>query len=565
MAESPAILSELTTHLHGMVLGSAEMSRSGAVIVTVEPARLADAAAVIDKALDARFVISVGTDCREHAQGFRVDHVFSQDKRKTWVVLRSYASEDRPLVASITPAVPAANWSEREFYDMLGIRAEGHPDPRRLIMADDWPPDVFPLRRDFPYNKRPDPVAGHEQKLHDPPENCVTVPIGPFFPVLEEPAYFKVFTDGEAVVGMDYRGFFSHRGIEKMADSKLTYNEIPFIAERICGICGFVHSCSYVQAVENAAGIDPPLRAKYIRSIVLELERLHSHPLWLGIAGHILGFDTVLMQSWRMREPVMWMCEKITGNRKTYGMNQVGGVRRDITKDAATELLRVLDTLEKEWKALYSAVLDDTPLLMRLSNVGVLSRKDCRSLGTVGPTVRASDTPIDTRVDHPYAAYDQIEVKVVTKDTCDVAGRTLVRLEETLESIKQVRALIKSLPAGKISLPITDPIPPGKEGISAVEAPRGEVIHYVQTGEDARPYRWRVRAPTYANLQAMPTSLRGMSLADVPITLGSMDPCFSCTERVQVVDVKSGAVTFLSKDDLENMSRRKFGRQRGGR
>jgi Ni,Fe-hydrogenase III large subunit/Ni,Fe-hydrogenase III component G len=562
MPESAALLAALASRLDGRLVDSARLDHSGAIVATVAAHDLREAARFVHEGLDARFVISAGTDCRPAGQGFRVDHIFSQDRRKTWVVLRAFTSAEDPKVPSITPDVRAAGWAEREFRDLLGIEPEGHPDPRRLVLADDWPAGLHPLRRDVPYDIHPEPAPGEAQPLAPPPGDAVTVPIGPFFPVLEEPVFLKVFAEGEEVVGLDYRGFFSHRGIEKLGDSKLTYNEVPFVAERICGICGFVHSTAYAQALENAVGAEVPLRARYIRSIVLELERIHSHLLWLGIAGHILGFDTVLMQTWRMREPVMWLMERITGNRKSYGMNLVGGVRRDIPSAEHPEIVRVLERLEREWVRVIEAVLEDATLLMRLRKVGVLTTLDARELGSVGPTARGSNRPIDTRIDHPYAAYNRIPVHGVWKDSCDAAGRTLVRLEETLESIRQVKQLLAEMPDGPIMLAFDEALPPGREGISAVEAPRGEVIHYVMTGEDARPYRWRVRAPTYANLQALATVLRGMSIADVPITLGSMDPCFSCTERMQVVDVRSGAVRVYSPAELREMAR--SGRSRGG-
>jgi Ni,Fe-hydrogenase III large subunit/Ni,Fe-hydrogenase III component G len=563
MSESAALLSALESHFGKRLLNGrgtagcapSAMDGSGAVIAQVAAGDLPGAAAFLHSDLDARFVISTGTDCRPMGRGFRVDHIFSQDRRKTWVVLRAFIEGDTPAVPSITPVVRAAAWAEREFQDLLGIRADGHPDPRRLVLPDDWPEGLHPLRRDVPYNVHPEPVSGLAPPLAAPPGNALTVPIGPFFPVLEEPVFLKVFADGEEVVGLDYRGFFNHRGIEKLGDSKLSYNEVPFVAERICGICGFVHSTAYVQALENAVGVEAPPRARYIRSVVLELERIHSHLLWLGIAGHILGFDTVLMQTWRMREPVMWLMERITGNRKSYGMNLPGGVRRDIPKADHPEILRVVDRIEREWLKIIEAVREDTPLLMRLSKVGVLSTLDARELGSVGPTARGSNRAIDVRLDHPYAAYDRIPVRGVWKDSCDAAGRTLVRLEETLESIRQVKQLLSEMPDGPIMVTFDEALPPGREGISAVEAPRGEVIHYVMTGEDARPYRWRVRAPTYANLQALAAALHGMSIADVPITLGSMDPCFSCTERMQVVDVRSGGVRVYSPGEVQDMAR----------
>ncbi|MFB3902126.1 MAG: NADH-quinone oxidoreductase subunit C [Acidobacteriota bacterium] len=556
MGEAAKIIQEARSQLGSQILEAREKSASLAVI-KVAPQDLPAAASGLDRGLDARFVISVGSDFRDWGEGFRVDHVFSQDRRKTWIILRSSAGGENPAVASITPMVPAANWAEREFQDLLGIKAEGHPDPRRLVLADDWPAGLHPLRRDVPYDFRPAPAPEAAPVLASPPGNSVAIPIGPFFPVLEEPALLKVFANGEEAVGLDYRGFFSHRGIEKLGDSKLTYNEIPFVAERICGICGFVHSTAYVQAVEEAASIPTPLRAKYIRSIVLELERVHSHLLWLGIAGHILGFDTVLMQSWRMREPLMWLAEKITGNRKTYGMNLVGGVRRDIPKEVHPEILRVLAEIEREWLLVISAVKDDTALLMRLSKVGVLKAGDARALGSVGPTGRGSGQPIDTRIDHPYAAYGCIEPKAVWKQDGDCASRTLVRLEETLESIRQIRELLAQMPEGPVQARISEAIPPGLEAVSAVEAPRGEVIHYVMTGEEARPHRWRVRAPTYANLQALPKLIEGMTIADVPIALGSIDPCFSCTERMQVIDVRSRKIRIYTREELRKMARRK--------
>lgn len=554
MSHSTSIIQELRSHLGAAVLEDFSIG-TGAVGVVVNEKDLPAAADIIDHTMDARFVISVGTDLRGKGQGFGVDHIFSQDRRKTWIVLRTRTTAENPAVASITPAVPAAGWAEREFQDLLGIRAEGHPDPRRLVLADDWPEGLHPLRKDFPHDYKPEPVIDAAQPLAAPPGNSVTIPIGPFFPVLEEPVFIKVFVEGEDVVGIDYRGFFCHRGIEKLGDSKLSYNEIPFVAERICGICGFVHSTSYCQAMENAGDIHVPLRARYIRSIVLELERIHSHLLWLGIAGHILGFDTVLMQAWRIREPVMWLMEKLTGNRKTFGMNLVGGVRRDVPAEDHPEILRVIGEIERELRKVYSAILDDTPLLMRLSRVGVLRPEDARALGAVGPTGRGSNQPIDVRLDHPYAAFDRIEVKGIWKTSNDSAARTLVRIEETLESIRQIRQFLKEMPDGPVMADIREPVPAGREGISAVEAARGEVIHYVLTGEDARPYRWRVRAPTYANLQCLAKALTGMTLADVPITLGSMDPCFSCTERLQTVDVRSGRVRVYSSKELTALIR----------
>jgi Ni,Fe-hydrogenase III large subunit/Ni,Fe-hydrogenase III component G len=507
--------------------------------------------------LQARFLISVGTDNRTLGGDFGILHVFSLDREKLYILLESRAPADDPRVDSITGVVPGADWAEREFQDAVGVHPEGHPDPRRLLLPDDWPEGVYPLRRDFPYNFRPPLAEKGRPEMRATPVGASVLPMGPFFPVLEEPAYFRLLVEGETIVGCDTRLFYNHRGIEKLGDSVLTYNEIPFLAERICGICGFIHSACYCQAVEKAADIEVPRRARYIRTIMLELERIHSHLLWLGIAGHIIGFDTVLMQTWRIREPVMWLCEAISGNRKTYGMNTIGGLRRDLPNDMRPQLLKTLADVEKEAIAVRDAIIGDGVLRARTETVGVLTMESVRSVCVVGPPARASGVAIDARIDHPYAAYDEIPPRIVTQEGCDIWARVVVRVGELMESIRLVREALSALPEGPICAEIRDEIPPGKAAVSVVEAPRGEAIHYVMTGGDNRPYRWRVRAPSYANLQALPAAVAHGTIADVPITLGSLDPCFSCTERLETIDRRTNAVRIYRRSELMEMSRGK--------
>jgi Ni,Fe-hydrogenase III large subunit/Ni,Fe-hydrogenase III component G len=513
--------------------------------------------------LGARFLVTAGIDRRPLAGDFAVLHLFSLDRDGLFVVLDCAVDPDRASIESITSVVPGANWSEREFRDLIGVVPEGHPDPRRLVLADDWPEGVYPLRRDFPYDERPPAAENARPPLLPAPEGATVIPIGPFFPVLEEPSYWRLFVEGESVVGCDYRGFYNHRGIEKLGDTVLTYNEIPYIAERICGICGFIHSTCYCQAVEKAAGIEVPRRGRYVRTIMLELERIHSHLLWLGIAGHILGFDTVLMQTWRIREPVMWLAEEISGNRKTYGMNTIGGVRRDIPAALVPKILDVVDGIEREAVAVRDAIVGDSSLHARAVGVGRLTTETARGICVVGPPARASALPIDARIDHAYAAYDEVVPHICVQEGCDTWARVVVRVEELFESIRLVREAVSRLPDGVVCAPPVEEIPTGRIGVSAVEAPRGEAIHFVLTGENNRPYRWRVRAPTYPNLQAMPAMVENATIADVPITLGSLDPCFSCTERLEAVDVTTHEVRVYTRDELTALAR--ASRRGGGR
>ncbi|MCX5866239.1 MAG: hypothetical protein NT009_01985 [Proteobacteria bacterium] len=275
------------------------------------------------------------------------------------------------------------------------------------------------------------------------------------------------------------------------------------------------------------------------------------------MGGHVLGFDTILMQTWRMREPVMWLAEQITGNRKTYGMNLVGGVRRDITAEQKPKILEVVAEVEREWLQVIDAIGGDTPLMMRLKDVGVLKYEDALAYCVTGPTARGSGVPIDARIDHPYSAYEHLIPERKVQTGCDNLARTLVRLTETLDSIRLIRQGLREMPDGPIMADIPNEIPAGKEGIRVVEAPRGESMHYVLTGEDNRPYRWKVRAPSYMNLASSPAMLKGMELADVPIAIASFDPCFSCTERIEVVDARSGKARIYTNEELVKLSRNK--------
>jgi Ni,Fe-hydrogenase III large subunit/Ni,Fe-hydrogenase III component G len=505
--------------------------------------------------LGARFVISVATDMRERTGDFCVSYVLAFDKEKKFLILQSHLPANDLRVTSITPEVPAANWAEREARDLLGVVPVGHPDPRRLVLPDDFPAGIHPLRREFEYNTRFPVEPQNAPRRQDAPEGTTVVPLGPFYPTLEEPACFRLFMDGEKVVGLDYRGFYNHRAIEKLGDSELNYNQIPFVAQQICGICGQVHSVAYCQAVEDACGIQTPMRAHYVRSILLELERLHSHLLWVGLAGHIIGFDTVLMQLWRIREPVMWLMERVTGNRKHYSSNLIGGVRFDIGEDAARDIRAVLDKAESEFKAVADAIAIDTTLMARLKGVGILTTENARALGTVGPVARGSNVPIDARIDHPYAAYARLDVQIQVQEGCDGWARTMVRVLEVFESIRLVRKALDDMPDGPVMAKIDKELPSGKIGLCSVEAARGEAHHYVLTGDENRPYRWRVRAPTYPNLQAVACMIEGEQLADVPISIGSYDPCFSCTERVEVLDVNTKEIRTYTREELKGISR----------
>jgi NADH-quinone oxidoreductase subunit D len=360
----------------------------------------------------------------------------------------------------------------------------------------------------------------------------VTIPIGPQHPALKEPERFDLTIAGERIVRLNSKLGYNHRGIEKACEQR-TYINCLYLIERICGICSHSHATAFVQCVEEVAGLQLPKRALYIRTLIGELERMHSHLLWLGIAGHEIGFDTLLMYAWRDREVVLDLLAALTGNRVNYGINTIGGIRRNVSPEEVAEILKGVDILEERTKYYIQLANEDMTLAERLVSVGSLSTADAARLGAVGPVARASNVDQDVRRDDPYAAYNEVDFKVITDTHCDVYGRVLVRVGELMESCKIIRQLLKNLPEGPIAVKAPRKIPVG-EAVTRYEAPRGEDLHYVRGNGTEMPERVKVRAPTLANVQVVAKMLENNYLADFPIVLAATDPCFSCTDRVIV-------------------------------
>jgi membrane-bound hydrogenase subunit alpha len=487
-----------------------------------------------------RFVIATGIDTDNC---FEVLYHFAYDQLGCVITVKAFIRDRaNPAIESITPFLPGAEWIEREIHDILGIDFKNHPNLRRLILADDWPEGVYPLRKQCDGTKvegwsgktsASPPVQSQSPSRRKVPLSKPIVAVGPFHPLQEEMEFFQLTVDGEIVTDIDVRISYNHRGMEKISES-LQFDQVPFLVSRICGICSASHPLAYINAVEAIAGVTPPERAQYIRVIINELERIHSHILWAGLAGHFIGYDTVFMWAWKYREPVLDLLEEITGNRNNYGNVKVGGCREDIPNELKPKIIREVDKIHKKMDMLIKAVTDDPVLHARLKGVGVLSREDAVKYAVTGPTARASGVPIDVRRDDPYAAYGDLEWNVITRPEGDVFAKVVVRLLEVIESIKMIKEAVKKLPDGPITTEVKE-IPPG-EGCGHAEAPRGETFHYVRSDGGNRPVRHKIRAPSYVNVPSFKASCLGGHIADVTLTLASVDPCYSCTERLAVVD-----------------------------
>jgi membrane-bound hydrogenase subunit alpha len=394
-----------------------------------------------------------------------------------------------------------------------------------------------------------------------------TIPVGPIHPALKEPVRLALTVDGEEIVDTDVFLGQVHRGIEWLGMNRNNPIQTLYVAERICGICNVCHPFSLVMAIEHAAGITPPPRAEYIRAITAEMERIHSHLLWAGVAAHEIGFDTIFYLAWQVREEIMDLIEYVTGNRVTKAMFQIGGVRRDITEDQFPKIRQSLDYYKGLFDKLKRVFLDDLTIRMRTKGVGILKKEDALKLLTVGPTARASGVPKDVRQDQPYAAYADLDVKALTPDILtgavvgDVYDRIIVRLLEVKQSIEIIEQCLERMPPGpilaqpKIAVLLKTLTKAEGEGVGRAEAPRGEVVHYVrlEAGRETLA-NWKVRAPTYVNLMCVPAILKGMQIADVPIAFASIDPCQSCTNRIAVTDRATSRKSVLGYEELHGLS-----------
>jgi ech hydrogenase subunit E len=448
---------------------------------------------------------------------------------------------EAPTVPTLSTLVPSALIYEKELAETFGVTIEGLPDRRRQFLSDDWPKNLYPMRKDFSPGSaegiaRAAPVAPPVERRGTP--GTFIVPIGPQHPALKEPGHFELTVDGEIVTHASIRLGYVHRGIEKGAEDRSWIHNV-YLMERICGICSHIHSTAYVLGVEKLAGTAVPPRAQAIRTIFAEMERIHSHLLWLGVAAHEAGFDTLFMYSWRDRETIMDLLEEISGNRVNYSVNLLGGVKYDIDAKGADSLRRGLDFLEKRTRHYLKIVTSDESFLRRTRGVGAITFEQANLLGTVGPTARASGVSRDLRVEAPYMAYPDFPVKTVLDTRCDLEARFVVRINELFESYRLIHAILERLPPGDLAAALPRRVPEG-EVISRVEAPRGELFYFIKSTGGVKPDRVKVRTPSLCNWAAVLSVAVGHKLADIPMIMVGIDPCFSCNDRSIMVRRRDG-------------------------
>lgn len=353
------------------------------------------------------------------------------------------------------------------------------------------------------------------------------VPFGPQHPVLPEPIHLDLVLEDETVIEAIPSIGYVHRGLESLVTKK-DFNEMVYVTERICGICSFMHGMGYCNALEQIMQVEVPRRAEYLRTIWCEMSRLHSHLLWLGLLADAFGFESLFMQSWRLREKILDMFEISTGGRVIFSVNKIGGVLKDMPADMLASFVDNLNNMEKELRETTKIFLEDYTVRTRLEGVGILTKEDAVRRGAVGPMMRASGIAVDMRKTG-YAAYDDIDFEVITSDVGDSMARCKVRIGEIFQSIEIIRQAVAKIPDGEIAAAVKGN--PDGEHFIRLEQPRGEAFYYVKANGTKFLDRMRVRTPTFANLPAMLQTLQGAQFGDVPLLILTIDPCISCTER----------------------------------
>ena len=523
-----SLLDELTQRF-GAQLEHAHASSPNELYLHVQPELAGALCSIFYKKHQGRLAGAFAEDARASHQAFFVYHLYALDSIHAFVLVRLPVATDRPELMSLTDAVPAANWQEREIQDLFGIQLVGHPNPRRCVLHDDWP-EVFPLRKDFDLRAVLPPFAGARHKFREVAgEGVFQVPVGPVHAGIIEPGHFLFSVAGEPVLYLQLRLFYVHKGIEKLFES-LPITHCVRLAESISGDSGFAHAMAFCHAIERAAGVEAPPRAQALRTICLELERLYNHIADIGAICTDVAFVTAHMHAMRLKERILRVNEELTGNRLLRGMACLGGVRFDFDAGQLGLLARLVDDLERQCHDLVELIRGNAGLRDRLETTGVLTPKVARDLGVVGIAGRASGFDHDLRRDFPDDFYDQVQFTVPVFTEGDVQHRMEVRREEILQSLAIIRQVLAKLPAGAIAAVVGE-VPPDRVALGYVEGWRGEIFHWIHTAPGNRLARCKVKDPSLQNWPALSEAIMGNIIPDFPVVNKSFNLSYSGTDR----------------------------------
>lgn len=478
-----------------------------------------------------RFITMVASDEGERGlDRFVVRYLFAIEGKTEIVLVESVIPQDDPTYASVSSWLPATSWAERETFDLFGLRALGHPDLRPLVLHEHWPEGVYPLRKEYAMTQtQPRDESRSWTYPQVEGEGVFEVPVGPIHAGVIEPGHFRFQVMGDSVLHVEAKLFYTHRGIEKSSEG-MDLTQGLELAERICGVCSVSHALSYVQAIESIAHTEVPRRAKFLRVLLAEMERLYNHVGDIGNMCAGIGYAYGINHGARLKEQLMQMQDRIVGHRFLRGAIALGGVANDISEEKFTIINTTMQQVQQELTEIVEQILSHDIVIQRFAKTGVLSEEVARELSAVGPAARASHYDLDVRKDLPYAAYDELQFAVPIFEEGDVLARFKQRYLEAQQSFQLIEQVIEQIPQGDICVPLGE-LPLYSYGIGITESARGENVHFVMIGEGQTIYRYHVRSASYANWPAVAFAIPGNIIPDFPLINKSFELCYACCDR----------------------------------
>lgn len=470
------------------------------------------------------------TDDRKIDKSFKIYYVFAIPKEDYFVV-PFITIKDKLEFESLTPIIHELAWYEREVYSFFGLKPVGYPAKlQRLILHPNWPSNIYPLRKDFKWNERPKDAKGEEYEFQIiKGEGIYEIPVGPIHAGIIEPGHFRFSVAGEEIVNLEPQLGFVHKGTEKLFENLPLLDKIK-LSERVSGDSAYSHSLAFCQALEILSDTEISKKAKYLRVIFSELERLANHFNDLGFIMNDTAFTFGGSQGTRLREVVMQIINSLTGSRYFRGVNTIGGVTVDISKDEANELKKQLEELKKDYTEVLEISRDSTSMMNRLKGSGVLDKQVAIDHGVVGIAARALGLKKDARIDHPYAAYPELKFKMALQENGDVLARFNVRAEEVYTSIAILNEAIDKLPTGHI-VNKTKSLKKNAIAIGITEGWRGDIVYVVMTDNKGEITRVVVRDPSYLNWPAVPYAVAGNPVPEFPLINKSFNLSYSGTDK----------------------------------
>lgn len=504
--------------------------RPGEFVTQIDVSQLAAAADRL-AAAGLRLASLFATD-EGPARGFAVHHLWASAEPPGFVRVWAPVAREARHFPSIAAKHPVANWFEREVMDYFGLVPEGHPNLFRVALHDDWPEGFWALRKTFADEQTVPREPGHNPHPFRPVtgEGVFQIPVGPVHAGIIEPGHFRFGVAGEPVLYLQLRLFYVHKGIEKRFE-RLPWRHGLFLAESISGDTTVGHALAYAHAIERLAGVEPPPRARHLRVLLLELERLYNHVADIGAIATDVAFTVPASRAQALREGLVRIQERLFGSRLLRGTVALGGVKCDLTEGRSRELRAHLERLERELEDLVTLLIDSGTFTDRVDGTGVLVTQVARDLGVVGIAARASGLDLDLRRDQPHDAYSGLRFLVPVEEGGDVRARLMVRAREAEQSMAILRQVLEGLPEGRPSSPLPDALPADSTALGWAEGWRGECLHWVQTDGQGRLGRVKVTDPSFKNWPALVRAVPGNIVPDFPVINKSFNLSYSGNDR----------------------------------